>query len=164
MTEKYVMNEYELNRLENERQGYRLDTDYVNDDGVLCCGNCDGKKEDWYNGKYNHGYIICSCEQERQRQQEEADKIAARVEHLQWVCFGNDKRLYEHTFENDDAQDPVMQKIKRYADNGNKAYSENIGLLLWGNTGNGKTYAAACIANSWIKEFASKHKVRDNYV
>ena len=28
--------------------------------------------------------------------------------------------------------------------------AQNTGLLLWGNTGNGKTYAAACIANSLI--------------
>ena len=29
-------------------------------------------------------------------------------------------------------------------------YTQNNGLLLWGNTGNGKTYAAACIANALI--------------
>ena len=41
-------------------------------------------------------------------------------------------------------------KCKRYADAWDDMRRENNGLLLWGNTGNGKTFAAACIANELI--------------
>ena len=41
-------------------------------------------------------------------------------------------------------------KCKRYAAHWKEMQEQNSGLLLWGNTGTGKTYAAACIANYLI--------------
>ena len=43
-----------------------------------------------------------------------------------------------------------LAKCKRYADRWDEMAQSNSGLLLWGNTGNGKTFAAACIANQLI--------------
>ena len=41
-------------------------------------------------------------------------------------------------------------KAMRYCLSWGKMYRDNIGLILWGNVGTGKTYFAACIANYLI--------------
>lgn len=41
---------------------------------------------------------------------------------------------------------------KRYADNFQKCKDENIGLLIYGPPGNGKTFLSACITNELIKK------------
>lgn len=44
----------------------------------------------------------------------------------------------------------MSDRAMRYFTKWNQVYSENIGLLLWGNVGTGKTYFAACIANALL--------------
>lgn len=77
------------------------------------------------------------------------DLSLTKEERYRKGCFHKDKRLYEYTFKNDDGKDPVMKKIRKYAYSLDK---NSLGLLLWGNSGNGKTFAAACIANSRMTE------------
>lgn len=40
-----------------------------------------------------------------------------------------------------------LAKVKQYADHWEKTCEKNVGLLLFGNVGTGKTYAAGCVAN-----------------
>ena len=60
-----------------------------------------------------------------------------------------DKSLTACRFDKATMSDEIV-KCKRYADAWDDMRRENNGLLLWGNTGNGKTFAAACIANELI--------------
>lgn len=41
---------------------------------------------------------------------------------------------------------------KRYVENWSKVRAENLGLLLWGNVGTGKSFVAACIANALLEK------------
>ena len=41
---------------------------------------------------------------------------------------------------------------QRYVSQWEKAKEQNLGLLLWGGVGTGKTYIAACIANALIEQ------------
>ena len=45
-----------------------------------------------------------------------------------------------------------VQMAKRYAENWKKVKAENLGLLLWGDVGTGKSFLAACIANALLEK------------
>ena len=47
---------------------------------------------------------------------------------------------------------PSVQMAKRYAENWKKVKAENLGLLLWGDVGTGKSFLAACIANALLEK------------
>ena len=80
------------------------------------------------------------------RQMEEFDRIGRlRTQGIQ------DRRYCNWTFENDDGRNPQqMDRAMRYCLRWEEMYRDNIGLLLWGNVGTGKTFFAACIANYLI--------------
>ena len=58
--------------------------------------------------------------------------------------------MWEWNFANDNGSVPKMEKAKKYVAEWNMVYEENIGLLLWGGVGTGKTYMAAAIANALL--------------
>jgi len=130
-------------RVEIERSYYRNEGDYVGDDNTLRCGECHDEKESWWGGLPSERE--CKCMLERA----EAKKQKAIVGHRRHECFENSRVLYECTFGTVDCTAPEMQKVKRYADNFQEMFSGGMGLKLWGANGNGKTTAAACIANAW---------------
>ena len=47
---------------------------------------------------------------------------------------------------------PSVQMAKRYTENWKKVKAENLGLLLWGDVGTGKSFLAACIANELLEK------------
>lgn len=65
--------------------------------------------------------------------------------------FEDATALYHATFESDNGQVPQMEQVRQYVAHWNEMRQENVGLLFWGPPGNGKTFAAACIANGLIK-------------
>lgn len=77
-----------------------------------------------------------------------------RLNMLKSMCF-QDSALYGRTFENDNGNNPLINKAKTYADKWSDMLSKNIGLLLWGEVGTGKTYFASCIANALVENCVS---------
>ena len=61
-----------------------------------------------------------------------------------------DRYLYDYTFSNDNGQNPLMDKAHAYVENWKEAYKSNIGLLLFGDVGTGKSFFAGCIANALL--------------
>lgn len=45
-----------------------------------------------------------------------------------------------------------IQMAKRYVEQWKKVKAENLGLLLWGDVGTGKSFVAACIANALLEQ------------
>lgn len=45
-----------------------------------------------------------------------------------------------------------MEKAKTYVDRWAEMKEKNLGLLIWGNVGTGKTFFAGCIANALIEK------------
>ena len=69
------------------------------------------------------------------------------MKELKKDCFDTPK-LRDWCFAQDNGANPQMKHARFYADNFDKMQAENIGYLLWGNVGTGKSFFAACIATN----------------
>ena len=67
-------------------------------------------------------------------------------------ALGNASALYDYRFEADNGTVPQLEQARRYVANWKKMRERNLGLLLWGKPGSGKTFAAGCIANALLEQ------------
>ena len=124
--------------------------DYIQD-GLLYCGHCRTPKQ----CRIKLGDAVrvlgcqCACAERRREAEKKAEaerQERMRIEELR-VSGIADKAVRGYTFRS--AEDtPDIRKCRVYADHFDDALQAGRGLLLWGNTGNGKTFAASCIANA----------------
>ena len=82
----------------------------------------------------------------------ELDRIS-RLYQRRETAFGSAAALRAHRFENDNGSVPALAEAKRYVERWEEMRQNNIGLLFWGRPGNGKTFAAACIANALCEQW-----------
>jgi DNA replication protein DnaC len=140
------------NGIENETN---VQGDYKGSDGLLVCGKCHKPKEAFLpNGRMVLGRdrhpVECDCmKAERvKRENEEAERRHKdEVVRLKKECF-TEQAMCEWTFENDNGKCGQMEKAHFYVENWETMRNENIGYLLWGGVGTGKSYFAGCIANA----------------
>ena len=129
--------------------------DYKGADGLLYCGKCKTRKQHRINLPDGERvvYCLCKCEAaERDAETERQNKkmFDALVERNRQAAF-SDPALREWTFERDDGKNPtLMTAMRRYADNFAELRGYGTGLILYGNVGGGKTYAACCVANALL--------------
>jgi DNA replication protein DnaC len=133
------------------------DTDYLGEDGLLYCGKCRTPKELRLEADCFFGDrplpTPCRCVKERQEKEAaEAERLRhlRRVEELKRAGFTDDA-MRCWTFENDDGRCLQMAHARFYVEHFQEMERENIGYLLWGAVGTGKSYFAACIANALME-------------
>lgn len=125
--------------------------------GLLYCGKCHTPKQTRLNLMGQQKVIGCLCrcateardrEEAVRKQREEADRI------MRLRSSGiSSQEFRTATFSLDDGQAPGPMKIlQRYVENWEQAYRDNVGLLLWGGVGTGKSFGAACVANALIDQ------------
>lgn len=122
-------------------------------DGLLYCGHCNTPKQCRIPIGGVARLVGCQCacaarEYEAEKKARADREKRLRIETLRADGI-RDKSLTACRFGTATMSDEIV-KCKRYADAWDDMRRENNGLLLWGNTGNGKTFAAACIANELI--------------
>lgn len=128
--------------------------DYTKD-GLLYCGHCETPKQ--CRIKFDFGERIvgcqCACAQRRWEAEQKAEAERQRAIYIKNLRASGiqDKGLKACRFETA-VKSPELAKCCRYAENWKEMRESNSGLLLWGNTGNGKSYAAACIVNALIDQ------------
>jgi len=139
---------------DRQRSAYpEVEGDYrVN--GILYCGKCKTPKEKEYPIPWADTKkvlpVLCDCQKAKYQSDCENLKktdFEMRVEKLKREGITDNKYL-SCSFENDDSPKAKNSVIcRRYAEKFGEIEKKNIGLLLYGDVGTGKTFYAACIAN-----------------
>ena len=96
---------------------------------------------------------LCRCQQEAMAEKKRQDELVERQRKIrQLKATGiQEKHLLEWNFGvAEDNKD--IQMAKRYVEQWKKVKAENLGLLLWGDVGTGKSFVAACIANALLEQ------------
>ena len=131
--------------------------DYTGEDGLLYCGSCRTPKQFRMDKPPMEDRLLprrCQCEQ-AQYDKEEAERKRRKhlqaVEELKRRGF-TDSKMREWTFANDNGKCPQMELAHFYAEHWETMREENIGYLLWGKVGTGKSYFAGCIANALMEQ------------
>ncbi len=129
--------------------------DYIGEKGLLYCCKCNTPKQTdvTFQGAVRRVSCICKCESDREEAEEQAKKKAefeSRVNAMRRSGFP-DSDMLNWTFANDDMENERITKaMKRYVDNFSEFRKQGKGLLLYGNVGRGKTYAACEVANALV--------------
>lgn len=132
---------------------------YIGD--ILYCGKCNTPKEVsiTFEG-FNEERIVrkaCNCVMEAEEKERKEAKIKQRRDSIEnslrdLIEIGV-ARMPRYDFSMCDDSNPDLRKrMQKYAENFDSIYDKNIGLILYGNTGTGKTFFAECIANELIKK------------
>ena len=131
--------------------------DYTGKDGLLYCGKCRTPKQFRMEAPPLEGRLLphpCRCEQERidrEAAAQEARRHRQAVADLKSKGF-TDPAMREWTFANDNGKCPQMKHARFYVEHWDTMQEENIGYLLWGGVGTGKSYFAGCIANALMEQ------------
>lgn len=129
--------------------------DYKGSDGLIYCGKCDTPKQCRPNPATPNftPFCMCKCQTEKLAAEERARKEQERraeIEHNRRTGI-KDTKILQYTFENDKYPDSeASRRLRKYCAEYRQAYENNIGLLLWGDCGVGKSFYAGCVANSLI--------------
>ena len=129
--------------------------DYYDEKGLLYCGKCHTAKqvEVTVLGKVRRPYCLCNCGAEKLEQEEEERRqrdIKEKIKEMRRSCF-SDEAMQSWTFANDDlSNEKVTRAMKNYVENFPELMKKGKGLLLYGQCGTGKTYAACEVANALI--------------
>lgn len=129
--------------------------DYYNEQGLLCCGKCRTPKQVEVNilGMVRRPYCMCKCESDKRNKEDEERKeqeLKKQIYEIRRQCF-SDEAMIDWSFANDDmANEKVTKAMQNYVDNFPELKKQGKGLLLYGQCGTGKTYAACEVANALI--------------
>lgn len=135
-------------------KGAQRETEYLDEEtGLLRCRICGGKRQriiqPFPDSKPRVVRCWCSCptEDDLRKERELLDKI----DRHRRVCFKGAEQYGQWTFAKDARKRPELSDLMgQYAEQFPKYYREGMGLLLYGDTGTGKTSFSAMIANAVI--------------
>lgn len=101
---------------------------------------------------------MCSCRKKEAEEEERKSKAMEKQIRLQQI-FNNSlmtKEFKECSFEKWDhslGNEKMYDLGIKYTEHFKEVREKNLGLLIYGTPGNGKTFLSGCIANALIKEF-----------
>ncbi len=128
------------------------------EDGSIRCGKCGGMKTCFGEGTLEGVLLPIRCEC---REREEAERLNAvreaekerRRDELRRIGFAS-SAYRDKTFAADlDPEGPVSNACRKYCEQWEELKKSNIGLLIYGEVGTGKSFYACCIANEIIDRY-----------
>lgn len=135
------------------------DGDYLKD-GLLYCGKCHTKKQTRVmilDQEYTP-YCLCQCEIKQREKDEAEQRLLAkeqekqyRLQKLKSFSMMTDK-LRSSTFSEWQGNQKIKKICTNYVNTFSDRLQKNQGLLLYGSSGLGKTFASACIANALLEQ------------
>lgn len=134
--------------------------EYVDSKGVKRCKKCNEKTICKYplrlkTGKEVMVWARCVCDCISLAEEEgQLARQASLIQINQNKAFEGFGRKYKKcTFATDDKKNMAFTKIMHaYVKNFDKYYADGLGLILYGSTGTGKTYAAAVMVNEILRK------------
>lgn len=136
--------------------------DYIDpSDGLKYCGKCHTPKEMFYPADLqNQGFhkhpVMCQCAAEKRDREEAERREYERMSYMTMLRSEAFRDIPAAGWRFDHAVvTPQLAKAKEYAENWDSFKQDGIGLLLFGDVGTGKSYAAGCIANALIDRLES---------
>ena len=95
---------------------------------------------------------LCKClTEERDKQEAEDERMKRQYKIDRMIETGyHDTKLRKYTFAKADVNSEHIEKARQYVDRFTEFKTDGIGLMMYGDVGNGKTFMAACIANALI--------------
>ena len=140
---------------ERSEQNALSEDNYIGADGLVYCGKCNTPRQTLINGDIKV-FCMCDCqaaEYEKQRQEMAEEQRRYRIESLRREAFPPNTVYHSWTFEYDNGKNPEIMKICRtYVERFSEFSELHKGLLLYGEKGTGKSFAAASIANALIDQ------------
>ena len=156
------MTELEKVMIEDVEYSYDPEKEYIRD-GHAFCKVCHEQKDGKPIPMLNRPMIFkmaCRCDREKMVKEKERQK-QMEIERLKSSCFKSIIQ-WSYTFENYQGEENQSLIIaKNFVKGYEEMKKENIGLLLYGSVGSGKTYLACSIANSLIEQYQIGVKIRN---
>ena len=132
--------------------------DFKDSDGLLVCGKCGKRKQKLITLTRNGAEVpmvvpvMCKCKSDAYKQQKARDEQEKEMEAISKLRKDSlmDSIFRSISFKNfvlNQYNEKCFRLCKRYATAFDKMMEKNMGLLMYGGVGTGKTFAAACIAN-----------------
>ena len=133
-----------------------LDTYENPADGLLYCSHCHTPRQAKipFPGKETVVDVLCHCQKQRRDQEIAARKRRELMDFVTGMRANSlqNANLKEYTFANDLGYTPELTLAKRYVAQWDSMKAQNMGLLLWGGVGTGKSFFAGCIANALLAQ------------
>lgn len=142
---------------------YNEERDYEKD-GHVYCKTCHEQVDGTPLQTFGKAFIFrkeCKCDRDR-KAEEERQKRLMEQDILRKKCFISRNQI-DYTFDNADEglDKALIQSVRNYVEHFEDMRKDNIGLILYGGVGSGKTYLACCIANEIISKYLYNVKMRN---
>lgn len=130
---------------------------FTGPDGLQLCKRCGGARQCRVALLTADLVMPCACqcmraELELLRKEDRRKAYFNRVMDKKKIGF-KEKVLSKWTFANDNGKNPsLMEAMTRYLQNFEQLRKNGKGLLLYGDVGTGKTFAAACVVNALVDQ------------
>lgn len=129
---------------------------FLDQDGFRRCSACGKRLENEYSmmGRTLRVRCLCDCEmaeQKRVEEEQQRKEMEIKVQALKSVGL-TERRFLEWCFSNDNGRNPKMELARSYVSKWPVMKEKNIGYLIWGKVGTGKSFFAGCIANALMEQ------------
>ena len=132
--------------------------DYYDENGLLVCGVCKEMRQEVAPWKVGEGTVMlkrmrmCKCDRDIAEQKKREEQMKADMERIAQLrelslMDAKFKDAVFEKFKSNKENERNLKLCKRYATAFDKMQEKAQGLLMWGDVGTGKSFAAACIAN-----------------
>lgn len=132
---------------------------YLNEeDGLQYCSQCHTKRQTRINFPEKGTIVWCDCVciskhyeaiKEQGKLQEEYERLC-RMKNDAFPEIYAKARHWKFEADDHKGDEKSMQIVRNYADNFQKFYAKGAGLLIYGDVGIGKSFAAACVINELL--------------